>query len=76
MNTLLPYTEGAYCDARPLVRVAEDEVLPINETLGFNPDASRLKELDDARERGGRAGDRLAPLQPLTLPWHRYLAHP
>ena len=48
MNTLLPYTEGAYCDARPLVRVAEDEVLPINETLGFNPDASRLKELDDA----------------------------
>ena len=48
MNTLVPYTEGAYYDARPLVRVAEDEVLPINETLGFNPNASRLKELYDA----------------------------
>ena len=48
MNTLVPYTEGAYYDARPLVRVAEDEVLPINDTLGFNPNASRLKELYDA----------------------------
>ena len=48
MNMLVPYTDGAYYDARPLVRVAEDEVLPINDTLGFNPNASRLKELYDA----------------------------
>ena len=48
MNTLVPYTEGAYYDARPLVRVEQDEVLPINDTLGFNPNASRLKELYDA----------------------------
>ena len=48
MNTLVPYTEGAYYDARPLVRVEQDEVLPINDTLGFNPNASRLKDLYDA----------------------------
>jgi uncharacterized protein (DUF1501 family) len=48
MNTLVPFTEGAYYDARPLVRVNQDEVLPINDTLGFNPNASRLKDLYDA----------------------------
>jgi len=48
MNTLVPYTEGAYYDARPLVRVEQDEVLPINDMLGFNPNASRLKDLYDA----------------------------
>ena len=48
MNTLVPYTEGAYYDARPLVRVEQDEVLPIDDTLGFSPHASRLKDLYDA----------------------------
>ena len=48
MNTLVPYTEGAYYDARPLVRVEPDDVLPVNDTLGFNPNASRLKELYDS----------------------------
>ncbi len=48
MNTLVPFTEGAYYDARPLVRIEQKDVLPINETLGFNPNASRLKDLYDA----------------------------
>ncbi len=47
MNTLVPYTEGAYYDARPLVRVEQDEVLPINDTLAFNPNAAPLKEMFD-----------------------------
>lgn len=48
MNTLVPFTEGAYYDARPLVNIPQDDVLPINDTLGFNPNASRLKDLFDA----------------------------
>ena len=48
MNTLVPYNEGAYYDARPLVNVPQDEVLGINDELGFNPNAERLKELYDA----------------------------
>ena len=48
MNTLVPYGEGAYYDARPLVRVEQDEVLPINDDYGFYNVASRLKGLYDA----------------------------
>ena len=48
MNTLIPYTHGAYHDARPVVGIKPEEVLPINDTLGFHPSAGRLKELYDA----------------------------
>ena len=47
MNTLVPYSEGAYYDARPLVRIAQEDVLPINDDLGFNNVAARLKKLYD-----------------------------
>ena len=47
MNTLVPFTQGQYYDVRPLVNIPEDEVLPINGELGFNPAASRLKDLYD-----------------------------
>ena len=49
MNTLIPYTEGAYYDARPHVGIAQERVLPLAEgsPLGFHPAASRLKELYD-----------------------------
>ena len=47
MNTLVPYTNGAYHDARPAVGIKPDEVLPINDTLGFHPSAARLKDLYD-----------------------------
>ena len=47
MNTLVPYNEGHYYDARPLVNVPQEEVLPINDELGFNPAASRLKDMYD-----------------------------
>ena len=50
MNTLVPYSEGAYYDARPLVRVNQDEVLPINDHFGFYNVAARLKSLYDAGE--------------------------
>ena len=47
MNTLVPYTDGHYYDARPLVNVPQEEVLPINDEYGFNPNAKRLKDLYD-----------------------------
>ena len=49
MNTLIPYTEGAYYDSRPHVGIPQDQVLPLSEEspLGFHPAASRLKELYD-----------------------------
>ena len=47
MNTIVPFTSDAYHDSRPTVRVADDEVLPLNDTLGFHPQAGPLKELYD-----------------------------
>ena len=47
MNTIIPYTEPAYHDARPLVRIKEEDILPLNDTLGWHPSAAPLKELYD-----------------------------
>ena len=47
MNTLVPYTSEIYHDVRPLVRIAQEDVLPINDTLGFNKNAAPLKDLYD-----------------------------
>ena len=48
MNTVIPYTNPLYHDARPGLHFAEDEVLPINDTLAFNPHAAPLKDVYDA----------------------------
>ena len=47
MNTLVPYNNPVYYDARPTVVIPQDTVLPINDTLAFNPNAAPLKELFD-----------------------------
>ncbi|MFB3119586.1 MAG: DUF1501 domain-containing protein, partial [Stenotrophomonas maltophilia] len=47
LNTLVPYTNPLYYDNRPNVRIPEDQVLPINDTLGFNPNMAPLKRLYD-----------------------------
>jgi len=48
MNTLIPYGSGAYYDSRPVIGVPRDEVLPLDDYLGFNPNFSPVKELYDA----------------------------
>ena len=48
LNTLVPYTNPLYYDNRPNVRIPEDQVLPINDTLGFNPNMAPRKALYDA----------------------------
>ncbi|MCE2458029.1 MAG: DUF1501 domain-containing protein [Dehalococcoidia bacterium] len=48
MNTLVPYNNGVYYDARPTVVIPQEEVLPINDTLGFNPNLAPLKDMYDA----------------------------
>jgi uncharacterized protein (DUF1501 family) len=48
MNTIVPYTNPLYTDNRPIVRIPTDSVLPINDTIGFNPNMGPIKELYDA----------------------------
>jgi uncharacterized protein (DUF1501 family) len=45
MNTVIPFLNGNYYDARPLVHVAADKVLPFTDTLAFHPAAQPLLEL-------------------------------
>jgi len=47
LNTIVPYTNGYYRDARPRVAIPENEVLPIDDELGFNPNMAPVKQLFD-----------------------------
>ncbi len=47
LNSIIPYTNGHYRDARPRVSIPEDEVLPIDDTLAFNPNMAPVKKLFD-----------------------------
>ena len=47
MNTIVPYTNPIYYDSRKKVVIPEDEVLPLNDSLGFHPSLGPFKELYD-----------------------------
>ena len=47
MNTVVPYASGVYHDSRPTVAVKEEDILPIDDALGFYAKAAPLKELYD-----------------------------
>ncbi len=47
MNTVVPYTAGIYYDSRPVVGLKEDEVLPIHDTLAWNPHCAALQAMYD-----------------------------
>ncbi|UJF34333.1 DUF1501 domain-containing protein [Paenibacillus hexagrammi] len=37
LNTVIPYTNGRYYDARPTLRYKQEEVLPLNNQIGLHP---------------------------------------
>ena len=45
MNTIVPYGNPKYYDHRPNVMVSQDQVLPINDEIGFNPNMAPIKKL-------------------------------
>ena len=47
MNTLVPYTNPIYYDNRTLLGIPQDQVLPLNDTLGWHPEMAPFKELYD-----------------------------
>ena len=47
MNTVVPYTNEHYYDARKKIVVGEDQVLPINDELAINGNAAPFKRLYD-----------------------------
>ena len=47
LNTVIPYGNPKYYDHRKNVVVPEDQVLPINDEIGFNPSMGPMKKLYD-----------------------------
>lgn len=47
MNTIVPYNNAHYYDARKKVVLKQDEVLPINDELAINPNAAPFKRMYD-----------------------------
>jgi len=47
LNTVIPYGDPLYRDNRPKVGIPEDQVLPINNYIGFHPAMGPIKKLYD-----------------------------
>ena len=47
LNTVVPYSNPKYFDNRPNVLIPEDQVLPINDQIGFNPNMGPMKKIYD-----------------------------
>lgn len=47
MNTLIPYTNSVYYDNRKLLNIPQEDVLPLDNILGWHPEMAPFKELYD-----------------------------
>ena len=47
LNTFIPYSDPLYVDNRPVLRVEPEDVLAVDDKVGFNPAMAPLKELYD-----------------------------
>ncbi len=47
LNTVVPYTNPLYYDNRPNMHIPAEQVQPIDDTLGFNPNMQAVKRLYD-----------------------------
>ena len=50
LNTVIPYANPAYLQARPTIGIAADKVLPLNAEIGLNPAMPAMKKLFDSSE--------------------------
>ena len=46
-NTVIPYNEGLYYDNRPAVHYEQDQIIKVNDELGFAPTMGPFKEFYD-----------------------------
>ena len=50
MNTVVPYGDPLYYDNRATLAIAEDEVMKLDDKVGFNPAMGTLKDIYDCGE--------------------------
>jgi uncharacterized protein (DUF1501 family) len=47
LNTVIPYANSLYWDNRPVVNIPEDQVIPLDNAVGFHPSMKALKPFYD-----------------------------
>ena len=47
MNTVIPYANSLYWDNRPVVNIPEDQIIALDDKVGFNPSMAPLKKFYD-----------------------------
>ncbi len=47
LNTVIPYTNPLYRDNRPAVGIPEDQVIPLDDKVGFHPQMGPMKTIYD-----------------------------
>ncbi len=47
LNTVIPYTDPLYKDNRPTVGIPDEEIIRVNDELGFHPSMKVMQELFD-----------------------------
>ena len=48
LNSVVPYNDPMYYDYRPTVGIAQEDVLPLDDEVGFHPEMAPLKDIFDA----------------------------
>ena len=48
LNSVIPYNDPMYYDYRPTVGIAQEDVLPLDDQVGFHPEMASLKNIFDA----------------------------
>ena len=72
LNTIIPYNNGLYQDYRPNIGIPQEDVIPIDDELGFNPNLPPLEgEVLGHGQDGPRPRSRLreGATAPTSAPW-------
>ena len=54
LNTVIPYNDPLYFDYRPKIGIAQDEMLPIDDSLALNPALALRRQTATVRTGAGR----------------------
>ena len=68
MNTVIPYTDPLYRDNRPAVGIADEDIIRINNELGFHPSLRVMQEMFDQGNLAVIHGVGYSRFAPLPLP--------
>ena len=75
LNTIIPYNDPLYWDYRPVLKVGPEEVLAIDDKVGFHPSMAPVKHLYDQGKVAVIQGIGYPKPDPLSLPFDGHLAY-